>query len=103
MVKRGAAVPGWTAAYHSLQFQIDIAEKLPIDSLKKIFVKTTNLNDIEENAIATLVVQKLKAPNKIFRERYWQQPDQFIMGMEEYYGYFPYDVYKDEMKLKITL
>jgi hypothetical protein len=23
-------------------------------------------------------------------------PDQFVMSKEEYYGYFPYDVYKNE-------
>ncbi|MEO6718969.1 MAG: alpha-2-macroglobulin family protein [Ferruginibacter sp.] len=91
----------WVAvAYHSLQLEINVAEKLPIDSLKKIYVKSTNLNDIEEKVVATLSIQKLKSPDRIFRERYWQQPDQFIMSRDEYYSYFPYDVYKDEDEVK---
>ena len=32
----------------------------------------------------------------LFRSRYWQMPDQFTMSKNEYEGYFPYDVYKDE-------
>ena len=39
---------------------------------------------------------KLNAPSKIFRERYWEQPDQFIMSKDEYYTSFPLDLYSDE-------
>jgi hypothetical protein len=83
-------------AYQALQLAIDIPEKMPADSLKKILVRSTNLNDIEEKTSAILSIQKLKVPGKIFRERFWEQPDQFTMSKEEYYNYFPYDVYKNE-------
>ncbi len=87
-------------AYQMLQLEINVAEKLSIDSLKTISIKSTNLNDIEEKTTATVTILQLKTPTKIFRERYWQQPDQFVMSKNEYYGYFPYDVYKDEDKVK---
>ena len=75
-------------------------ERLSADSLKNITIKSTNLNDIEEKTTATVIIEQLKTPAKIFRERYWDQPDQFIMSLDEYYGYFPYDVYKNENEVK---
>ncbi len=87
-------------AYQSLQLEIKLADKLPADSLKNILVRSTNLNDIEEKANVTVTIQQLKSPGKIFRERYWEQPDQFVMSRDEYYGYFPYDVYKNENEVK---
>ena len=87
-------------AWQMLQLEIKVAEKLSVDSLKNILVKSTNLNDIKETTNATVTIQQLKSPAKIFRERYWEQPDQFVMSKNEYYGYFPYDVYKNENEVK---
>jgi uncharacterized protein YfaS (alpha-2-macroglobulin family) len=87
-------------AYQMLQLEIKVPEKLLIDSLKNIVIKSTNLNDIEEKATATVTIEQLKTPAKIFRERYWNEPDQFVMGRDEYYGYFPYDVYKNENEVQ---
>jgi uncharacterized protein YfaS (alpha-2-macroglobulin family) len=83
-------------AYQMLQLEIKVAGKLPVDSMKNITIKSTNLNDLEENTITTVTIQQLKTPAKIFRERYWDQPDQFVMSRDEYDDYFPYDVYKNE-------
>lgn len=87
-------------AYQSLQLSIDVADKLNADSLKKINVRSTNLNDVFEKTNVTVSIHALEEPNKIFRERYWQLPDQFVMSKDEYYSLFPYDVYKDEDKVK---
>lgn len=83
-------------AYQALQLAIVLPAKLPADSLKKLLVRSTNLNNIEEKTTAIVSIQQLKSPGRIFRERYWEQPDQFTMSKDEYYGYFPYDVYKNE-------
>ncbi|MEP6675398.1 MAG: alpha-2-macroglobulin family protein [Ferruginibacter sp.] len=83
-------------SYQALQLNIDVAAKLPVDSLNQLRITSTNTNGLEEKTTATVIIEKLKSPGKIFRERYWDQPDQFIMSKEEYYNYFPYDVYKDE-------
>ena len=87
-------------AYQSLQLEIKVADKVPVDSLKNILIRSTNLNDIEENTTASVSIQQLKNPAKIFRERYWEQPDQFVMSKDEYDGYFPHDVYKNENDVK---
>ncbi len=87
-------------AYQALQLEIKLADKLPADSLKTILIRSTNLNDLEEKTTATVVIEKLKSPGKIFRERYWEEPDQFVISQQEYYSYFPFDVYKNEDEVK---
>ncbi|MEO6253405.1 MAG: alpha-2-macroglobulin family protein [Ferruginibacter sp.] len=83
-------------AYHALQLSITIPETIPADSLKNVKISSTNLNDIFEQANVHVTITKLISPTKIYRERYWQMPDQFIMSKNEYESYFPYDIYKDE-------
>ncbi len=83
-------------AYQAIQLTINTPDELPADSLKKLLIRSTNLNDIYEKATVTVTMHKLKQPNRIFRQRYWEQPDQFLMSEEEYHKLFPYDIYKDE-------
>ena len=83
-------------AYQAIQLNIDLAEKINTDSLKNLKIRSVNTNDIFEKAKVNVTIHKLQSPNKIFRERYWEMPDQFVMSKDEYNGYFPYDVYKDE-------
>ncbi|MEP7110893.1 MAG: alpha-2-macroglobulin family protein [Ferruginibacter sp.] len=83
-------------AYQAILLNIEVADKINADSLKNIKIRSTNINDIFEKASVNVTIHKLGSPGKIFRERYWEMPDQFVMSKDEYYGYFPYDVYKDE-------
>jgi len=86
-------------AYQAIQLNIEIADKINADSLKNLKIRSTNTNAIFEKAKVTVSIFKLQGPNKIFRERYWEMPDQFVMSKDQFYGYFPYDVYKDEDKI----
>jgi hypothetical protein len=85
-----------SVAYQALQIKIDLPEKIHTDSLRTIKIATTNLNDVFERATVTVSIYSLKTPDRIFRQRYWQRPDQFVMTKEEYYKLFPYDIYNDE-------
>jgi len=38
----------------------------------------------------------LKAPDRLIRKRYWDEPDQFILSKEEYLRNFPHDEYSNE-------
>ena len=87
-------------AYQALQLHIDMPEKINGDSLKAFNIRSTNLNDIFEKAKVNVTFTKVKSPGKIFRERYWEVPDQFTMSRDEYYSYFPHDVYKEEGKVQ---
>ncbi len=83
-------------AYQMLQLNIEIPESMPADSLKNLKIFSTNLNDIFEKANVNVTITKVQSPTKIFRERYWEMPDQFTMSQHEYEDNFPYDIYKDE-------
>ena len=87
-------------AYQALQLHIDMQEKIHGDSLKAFNIRSSNLNDIFEKAKVNVTFTKVKSPGKIFRNRYWEVPDQFTMSRDEYYSYFPHDVYKDEGKVQ---
>ena len=86
-------------AYQALQLNIDMASRLPADSLKSLLVSSTNINDLFEAANVNVTIHKLQNPNRVFRERLWEQADQFLMSKEEYYNHFPHDVYADENEI----
>lgn len=83
-------------AYQMLQLNINMPETMPGDSLKNLKITSTNLNDIFEKANVNVTITKVISPTKIYRDRLWETPDQFMMSKNEYEGYFPYDIYKDE-------
>jgi hypothetical protein len=83
-------------AYESLKLQLDVPELVQADSLQQVKVAARNLNDSFQTAEVTLNIYRLQMPDKTFRKRYWEQPDQFVMSREDYYRYFPFDEYADE-------
>ena len=83
-------------SYQAFRITIDMPAKLPADSLTRIKLSTTNLNDVPVPAQVSLSVSRLKSPNRVFRKRYWQRPDQFVMTEEQYRLMFPIDIYNNE-------
>ncbi|MBL0177458.1 MAG: hypothetical protein IPP94_19830 [Ignavibacteria bacterium] len=57
---------------------------------------STNLNGSPVTARGTVLVEKLRNPARVLRERLLPQPDQFAMSREEFKRAFPNDVWKDE-------
>jgi uncharacterized protein YfaS (alpha-2-macroglobulin family) len=85
-----------SVAYQALKLNLDLPKKMHADSLNKIHLTSTNLNNLFEKTTVTVAIHKLKMPERMFRERLWQQPDQYVLSQDEFYSLFPYDVYKDE-------
>ncbi|HUP11347.1 MAG TPA: MG2 domain-containing protein, partial [Niastella sp.] len=83
-------------AYQALKLSMNMPDKLHTDSLNRIHLTSTNLNDLFEKTTVTVSIHKLKTPDRVFRKRYWSQPDTFVLSQAEYYNLFPYDEYKDE-------
>ena len=83
-------------AYQMLELKLNIPEKLKVDSFKQISLTAANLNDIPVNTIATIQIHALKSPDRIFRLRLWDMPDQFILSKQEHSILFPNDVYANE-------
>ncbi|HRH60586.1 MAG TPA: alpha-2-macroglobulin family protein, partial [Chitinophagaceae bacterium] len=82
--------------YKSLQLQLDVPELAEIKDFEEIGISAKNMNGANVPAAVSIKIYPLQAPNKLFRSRYWQQPDQHILSRDEYEKYFPYDVYADE-------
>jgi uncharacterized protein YfaS (alpha-2-macroglobulin family) len=86
--------------YKSLFLEIDLpqGETMLSDSLQHISISTKNSMGEFEKAKVTVSFYKLETPNRLIRERYWEQPDQFVMKQEDYLKDFPLDEYNDESK-----
>lgn len=86
--------------YKALNLQVQLPSDQPMltDSLKSLTVSTKNLNGEFEQTSINLKIFKLTPPARLIRERYWEQPDQFVMARNEYEHLFPNDEYKDETK-----
>ncbi|MEP7256944.1 MAG: alpha-2-macroglobulin family protein [Flavitalea sp.] len=82
--------------YQALKLQLTVPEKWPAPGKVDIKITSANMNDIAEKVTATVSVYRLAMPSRVFRKRYWETPDQFVMSREEFYRNFPYDVYQDE-------
>ncbi|HEY1113915.1 MAG TPA: alpha-2-macroglobulin family protein, partial [Chitinophagaceae bacterium] len=69
---------------------------LTADSLRNLSIRVENLAGEYQPATVTLTITPLITENRLVRERYWQQPDQFVLSKEEYVALFPHDEYKGE-------
>ncbi len=86
--------------YKALNIQINLlqGDVINIDSLKSIFVSSKNLSGEPETVKATVKIYKLRVPDRLIRQRFWAEPDEFIYTKKEYIQYFPHDEYKDELQ-----
>jgi len=82
----------------NLYITFPVGETLPADSLKEVHVGSFNLSGEPVPADVNIRMYKLKAPDRLIRQRYWQQPDQFVLSRDEYLAAFPHDEYRDETK-----
>ena len=86
--------------YKALNLQISLPQGdiANIDSVKNIFVTSKNLSGEPEPVKADIKIYKLQPPQRLIRQRLWQQPDKFILNKTEFIEYFPHDEYADESK-----
>jgi uncharacterized protein YfaS (alpha-2-macroglobulin family) len=87
-----------TVGYTSLQLQISLpkGELQPTSQFNSINLLTQNMMGEFVKSSATVRIFQLNAPDRLIRDRYWEQPDQFIMNEKEYRTDFPNDEYKNE-------
>jgi uncharacterized protein YfaS (alpha-2-macroglobulin family) len=83
-------------ARHALELNVSLPEKIAAADFKKIQVLSTNLNGLFEKAKVQLELFSLQQPNKMYRERYWETPDLFVMDKKTFESIFLYDEYANE-------
>lgn len=82
--------------YQALKLSVSADAIIETGSPKPINISTTNLNGVDESTKGNFAIYKLKQPQKVFRNRLWQQPDRHSLSQEEYYKTFPNDLFADE-------
>jgi uncharacterized protein YfaS (alpha-2-macroglobulin family) len=85
--------------YKSLYLQIVLAnDVINKDSLKSISINSENLSGESETVKADVKIYKLQSPERLVRQRLWDEPDEFIYTKDQFIKYFPHDEYKNETK-----
>lgn len=82
--------------YHGLVLDLNLPAEIDLSAFTKIPVSTTNLNDRFEPTPIVITFRSLQQPQRLFRSRNWEKPDQFIMTKEAFYQQFPHDIYQEE-------
>ncbi|SFP59042.1 TonB-dependent outer membrane receptor, SusC/RagA subfamily, signature region [Parafilimonas terrae] len=82
--------------YKSMVVQANVPSIAEVNNFKNIFITTKNNSAENIPANVDIVIKRLKTPEKAYRKRLWQQPDQFVMDKNTFEQYFPYDEYKAE-------
>ncbi|MBS1761124.1 MAG: alpha-2-macroglobulin [Bacteroidetes bacterium] len=85
-----------SVSYKALMLSANVPHALPYDSVKKLSIKTENMNGEFIPAQLKVTISKLKAEDRLIRSRYWERPDQFVMSKSDYIKYFPNDEYDNE-------
>lgn len=82
--------------YVALSVDSEIPEIISSKSRDDYNVLTKNLNGQFESAEVSIEVYKLKTPERVFRKRLWEKPDNFTLSKEDFYNTLKFDVYDDE-------
>jgi len=85
-----------TVAYHSLNVDVEINDKVDIRNLKAIPVNVRNLSGLPQNTKLKVEIFRLKSPSKAYVERLWQKPNIQSIGEDEFIEKFPMFEYNDE-------
>ncbi|MEL6922851.1 MAG: alpha-2-macroglobulin family protein, partial [Bacteroidota bacterium] len=82
--------------YIALSVNVPLKEQLNADSLKSIRINTENLNGVFEAAEGKVVIEELKAPDRVLQNRLWTKPDKTLMSRGEFESAFPHIAYENE-------
>ncbi|SHF61596.1 alpha-2-macroglobulin family protein [Flavisolibacter ginsengisoli] len=89
-----------SAGYKSLLIKLDMQPTIEVDSFKKISIRTENMNGEFQSTPITISISKLVPEKRLIRNRFWREPDQFVMSRENYIQNFPHDEYRNETNYK---
>ncbi|MCF3112098.1 alpha-2-macroglobulin [Niabella sp. CC-SYL272] len=85
-----------SVGYKSLLLSADIPQRISVEQAKKLTIRTENMAGAFEKSGIQISISRLLPEQRLLRNRYWEQPDQFVMSKETYVQNFPNDIYKNE-------
>ena len=80
----------------ALEVMTDLPATLSVDSLRSFVIQTKNLNGEEVSRTGTLQIRELEPPKRVFKTRYWEAPDLYLLSQKSYKEHFPHLAYLDE-------
>ena len=85
-----------SCGYQSIMLQVSHTAIINASEQTKIGISATNLNEEIQPAVVNIKLIEIQAPGRLIKNRYWSQPDQFVMSKEDYLKHFPFDLYSNE-------
>lgn len=85
-----------SVGYIALMADVAIPDKIDKNETFPLKITTTNLSGEFEPANVAITVSSLNAPNTVFKERYWDKPDVFVLSANDFKGKFPNFAWKNE-------
>ncbi|MBK7095534.1 MAG: hypothetical protein IPH57_10970 [Saprospiraceae bacterium] len=79
-----------------VNINLEVPEKTRKEKELKILISATNNSGQKTAAKGRISIFKLKEPKSIFRDRYWDKPDTFMLSREEFYRQYPDYAYKND-------
>ncbi len=80
----------------ALILDVSIPESVNLTSLGSHQIIARNLNGQKQETTVKVQVYELIQPRGLIKNRYWQQPDKYIIAKDDFIKNFPNRVYQDE-------
>ena len=80
----------------ALEVGTDLPQAMSADSLRSFSISTKNLNGETVERSGTLMIRELEPPKRVFKDRYWEAPDLYLLSQKAYKTHFPHLAYLDE-------
>ncbi|RQO32201.1 alpha-2-macroglobulin [Taibaiella sp. KBW10] len=87
-----------SVGYSSLVISAITPEQAIATSFKKLNIRTENLNGIFTPTTVAVKIKQLQAADRLYRNRLWEVPSDFVLSEEAFKQAFPNDEYKEEWK-----
>ncbi len=82
--------------YLTLQADLTVPERIDRNNSPLLRISTTNLDGQPEPAQGNITIQRLQKPERTFIQRYWEQPDRYVLNKDQFYKLFPHYPYQNE-------
>ncbi len=85
-----------TVGYVALNVSVPLEDQINKGEFNELEISTKNLNGQFEPAAGTVKIEQLQMPDRVFYDRYWDEPDQYVLSKETYQKEFPHFAYQRE-------
>ena len=85
-----------TVGYVALSIELPLADKINQQEATPLTIKSQNLAGEFEPATGKIIIEALEVPKQVYKKRYWQKPDIYLLSQKEFTNKFPDLAYQNE-------